>query len=629
MPSPGKNDVASDTHLRFRPDIAGLRAIAVVPILLVHAGMGFVPGGFVGVDIFFVISGFLITAILLRDERSFGTMLLHFYRRRAVRILPALLLVLATTLIAGCLVMLPDELHDLGLSSAAAAGFSSNLYFWRTANYFDDAVAYKPLLHTWSLGVEEQFYLLYPLLVYWMKQRVHFRTILLGLALASLVVAIGVTALKPVTAFYVLPTRAWELALGGLIAAGGFPRVSRRGTANALAAAGLVMILISLVFIDDTMAFPAPWALLPCIGTALVIAYGEATLAGKAIATPALRGIGAISYSLYLWHWPVMSFWRFRYGAELDIVEQAIVIAVSLALASGTYVFVERRSLRRYNKGAATPVLLAAGGGIVLAVAISLVVASQGASWRTLDATDRALLSYSGYSSGATYRAQFRPGECFSTSSDRRFDFEHCLAPSPYKRNVVLLGDSHAAHLWLALARAHPEVNLMQASASGCKPTLDTRGDRTCVHIMQEVLGPILQRGEISRVVLAARWTAQDVPALLLTIAALRERGVAVTVIGPVVEYRLPLPRLIVRSRMQRDPNLIAEGQLQAPALLDRRLDGEVTRAGASYVSLHRAECPSSGSCAIFTRGVPVHFDYGHLSYPGAQLLVSRLKMDL
>lgn len=616
--------------LRFREDIAGLRAIAVAPIVLQHAGLSIFPGGFAGVDIFFVISGFLITSILMRDEQKLGPLILHFYRRRAVRIMPALLLVLAAVLVAGSALMLPDELRDLGSSAAAAAGFSSNIYFWRTANYFDDAVVFKPLLHTWSLGVEEQFYILYPLFLYWLRRYASSRlpNILWAVVAISFGLSLALALIKPVTAFYVLPSRAWELALGGLIAVGGFPEAKTSGLRNALSLAGLALVGAGLFLIDENMPFPAPWAALPCVGTALLIAYGEQSITTRLVGLAPLRWLGAISYSLYLWHWPIMSFWRLRYGAELGTFEVVLVLLLSLVLATLTYVAVERPFLRRFNNGSAKPVVTVSALCILVAVVGSLIVARHGADWQRLGPSEKALLSYSDYTTRPAYQAQFRPGLCFSTSSDRRFDFGQCLALSSTKRNVVLLGDSHAAHLWRALADANPDTNLLQATGSGCKPVLKATGDGQCVAIVERVLGPLAASGKIARVILAARWTQNDVPLLLQTIASLRARGVAVTVIGPVVEYRLPLPRLIVRAQMQGNVDLVAEGRVRGPALVDERLAPLVRQAGADYVSIYHAECPSQ--CTVLTPDhVPMHFDYDHFTPQGARLLVDRMAIAL
>lgn len=288
--------------MKHRYDIDGLRAVAVLPIVLFHAGVAAIQGGFIGVDIFFIISGFLITSIIMKELETGRFSILGFYRRRIVRIFPALFLLIGVVLLAGCLLMLPTEVDALGKSAAATAAFASNIYFWATADYFATSAELKPLLHTWSLGVEEQFYIFFPLLVVLLVRfaRLALRWVILVLTVLSFGVSLYLASRNPDAGFYLLPSRAWELGLGALVALGAFPAVRSRRGRDALSLIGIALIVAGYVLIDSARPFPAPWALFPCLGTALLIAYGETAVTARVLEMPPMRWIGAISYSLYL-----------------------------------------------------------------------------------------------------------------------------------------------------------------------------------------------------------------------------------------------------------------------------------------------------------------------------------------
>jgi len=287
--------------MQYRPEIDGLRAVAVMPVILFHAGVTQMSGGYVGVDVFFVISGFLITGILARELQAGQFSLLGFYERRARRILPALFLVLLVTAIVGALVMLPYELATLGRGIVAVLLFVSNVLFWRESGYFAAASELNPLLHTWSLAVEEQYYILFPL-VLWACWRWFPRGVvpLLGLiTVGSLALAEVLSVRMPSANFYLLPTRAWELLAGSLAALYLLRRPAPQGwLAEALGLAGLAAIAFAVLTYDAATPFPSLWALAPVLGTvAIIVAASPATLVGKLLGTAPFVGIGLISYS--------------------------------------------------------------------------------------------------------------------------------------------------------------------------------------------------------------------------------------------------------------------------------------------------------------------------------------------
>jgi peptidoglycan/LPS O-acetylase OafA/YrhL len=290
-----------ERQIRYRPEIDGLRAVAVLPVILFHAGFEWFSGGYVGVDVFFVISGYLITSILLEDLATGRFSIGHFYERRARRLLPALFLVLFCTSIAGWLWMVPEQFEEYSRTLVAVVLFASNIYFWRTQDYFAPVAELNPLLHTWSLALEEQFYLGFPilLLAVWSVARHRLLLTMVALSLVSLMLAEWGWRNRPAANFFLLPTRAWELGAGSICAI--ILRDMRPRTSTLLPLLGLGLIAFSIFAFDADTPFPSVCALAPVAGTALVILYaGAGAPAAWLLALPPLVSLGLISYSAYL-----------------------------------------------------------------------------------------------------------------------------------------------------------------------------------------------------------------------------------------------------------------------------------------------------------------------------------------
>src|SRR5436190_5357638 len=315
-------DQAGRTSLPYRPDIDGLRAIAVLSVILFHGEFAWAQGGFVGVDVFFVISGFLITGILLREFNSDTFSLKRFYERRARRILPALLVVLAATLAACASIMFATDLRVVARSAVSVIAFAANITFWRgidfgditTVNYFGRRIHEQPLVHTWSLGVEEQFYLLYPLtlLLVWRIRKALLLPFLIVSAVASFALNAWLTPGSPGLAFYSLPTRGFELLAGGLIAWGGVAlKPARAQVREGAALAGLALVLVPVFLYNSETPFPGYYALAPVIGAAVLLRYAAGSRTGAILSWRPLVFVGLISYSAYLWHQPLFALTRY------------------------------------------------------------------------------------------------------------------------------------------------------------------------------------------------------------------------------------------------------------------------------------------------------------------------------
>ncbi len=353
MSSVGSVGVTGNAH--YRPDIDGLRAVAVSSVLIFHAFPSRLPGGFVGVDIFFVISGFLISGIIFQGLERGKFSFVEFYSRRIRRIFPALLLVCAACLIFGWFSLMPDQFRQLGKHVVGGSLFSSNFVLLHESGYFDSDSARKPLRHLWSLGIEEQYYLLWPALLYLCRKRASATIVLLiALALISFGFNLQLTASDRSAAYYLPLTRFWELMIGSGLAywaraktgagiGGRWPISARFGPhlANVISILGVAAILLSLAVINERKPFPGWWALLVCAGAALIIGAGsQAWINRKILGSRPFVWIGLISYPMYLWHWPLISFGEIM-SNKPSIAYRAAALAATVALAWLTYSFVE------------------------------------------------------------------------------------------------------------------------------------------------------------------------------------------------------------------------------------------------------------------------------------------------
>ena len=344
---------------RYRPEVDGLRAVAVLLVVLYHAKIG-VAGGFVGVDVFFVISGFLITGLILRSRSEGRFSLATFWERRLRRIFPAAAVMSAVTLAFGAAIMMPDALDELARSAVAQQLMVSNVFFWNSTGYFDGASELKPLLHTWSLAVEEQFYLFYPFLLLLFTKRNAPPGRTLPIALGVLMVASfglsawGVTA-HPDGTFFLLPARMWEMLLGAMLVFLPAPTRMAGPLREALSWGGIAAIAWPSFFYDGATPFPGPAALAPCLGAALIIYsnLGQPTRLGRMLSHRSAVFVGLLSYSLYLWHWPVLAFCHYWFGAYPPLGPRLFAILLSLLLGWVSWRFVETpmRKARPWSEG--------------------------------------------------------------------------------------------------------------------------------------------------------------------------------------------------------------------------------------------------------------------------------------
>lgn len=507
--------------MNYRPDIDGLRTIAVVPVVLFHAGVAGFSGGFVGVDIFFVISGYLITSIIHSELANNRFSIARFYERRARRILPALFAVMLACLITGWFMLTPADYEQMAQSILAALLFVSNMWFWQNSGgYFQGASDYLPMLHTWSLAAEEQFYIFFPLFLMALH-RFGRRLVLpatLAVVVVSFLLAFWATPKMPSASFYLLPTRIWELGFGCLLALGIAPQQMNRTLRELVAAMGLLAIAVPIVIYDHSTVFPGLAALPPVLGAALIILAGSTgpTLVGHLLSLRPMLFIGLLSYSLYLWHWPIMAFARnWLFSVELPPAWQAGTVIASFAAAWASWRFVEHPFRKPARDGGLSRRQIFTSSGVGMAsigLLAGMVMISSGAASQRF--SDEQL-------AGMATTERYEPGtHCFDTYKAQ----ELCAFGAKEAASTWLLwGDSHARHLLPAIsALAEREGRkLIFAGASTCPPLLginqtDTaiRNFDRCMAYREEVMQRIEKMAStkpgavhsLETVIVSARW---------------------------------------------------------------------------------------------------------------------------
>ncbi|MEM9759461.1 MAG: acyltransferase family protein [Pseudomonadota bacterium] len=455
--------------MNYRPEIDGLRAIAVVPVIAFHAGFSGFAGGFVGVDVFFVISGYLITSLLLEDLERGRFSVADFYERRARRILPALFLVMALS-IPFARIMLPSaQGTEFALIIVAVALFSSNFLFWRQSGYFDVAAEERPLLHTWSLAVEEQYYVLFPLFL-WLAWR-HGRWQLWALISAMAAVSFGLAEWGwrhyPTANFYLAPARFWELLAGSMAAL--LLMSGERTPSNVLSLLGFAFVLLSIVAFDETTPFPSAYTLLPVGGVVLLVLFaGPGTWVGKTLSSAPFVGIGRISYSAYLWHQPLFAFYRVGFPAAQDWRVYLALCVASMFLGYLSWRFVEApfRDRSRFSRRQV----------LVLSLLGTLCFVVLGAVWNKVDFRTQSdlLLSDEVIETQRAERFSVRRRLC-----RQRGGRSQCDLPVAGKTNVLIVGDSHGIDalniLYFALQERAESVHLVLSAQMGCPPLRDIR----------------------------------------------------------------------------------------------------------------------------------------------------------
>jgi peptidoglycan/LPS O-acetylase OafA/YrhL len=609
----------------YRPDIDGLRALAVLPVLFYHSGVPGFSGGYVGVDVFFVISGFLITGIIAReiDEGRFS--LLQFYERRARRIMPALLAMVAAAVAGAAFLYLPADFEFVPRSALAALAFVSNLLFFTETGYFQGGAETKPLLHTWSLAIEEQFYIGFPLLLMLVARWAPSRrmAVVAGIAASSFALAVATQSHGSGFAFYLLPARAWELAVGALLALGVVPALTHRAAREIVALCGLAAILGAAMAYDSKTVFPGLAALPPVLGAAALIHCAPGTAVGRLLRMRALTAIGLISYSLYLWHWPIAVFARYALDGGPSGWATVAVIALSFAAAVLSWRYIEQ-PFRRPGGLAPAAVLRRTAAAMAVVGLVSAGLMSTG-GWPSRFPPEVVRLA------GAS--SDFSPmrAACHDNASAGRAP---CTLGAEAEPDALLWGDSHGVELAYVLSTAArlEGRSLVQRTQSSCPPILgyDPPNNPQCAAANRDVFASIQRNPRIRTVYLSAFWASEAYasPAVLAqldrTVAALLADRRKVVILGAVPPVPFDVPRrlasLAAKGELDRarGPN---RAQVEQRVLAFRQATERWSRKGVAVIDPIAAMCGPE-ACEIVRNGRPLYFDSHHLSLAGARLVL-------
>ncbi|WP_180937538.1 acyltransferase family protein [Herbaspirillum seropedicae] len=620
-------------HPGYRPDIDGLRAIAVLSVVVFHAFPEWLPGGFVGVDIFFVISGFLISGILFDALQRDRFSIVDFYIRRIRRIFPALLLVMLACLLAGWFILLPEEYRQLGKHLLGGAGFVSNIVLWNEAGYFDTSAETKPLLHLWSLGVEEQFYLFWPLLLWaaW-RRRTGMLAVLLGVMALSFGWNIVWLHRDAVAAFYLPMSRFWELGAGALLAwrhrQGAVPTSVQ---AHRLSMAGLLLIVVAIATITKDDAFPGWWALLPVSGAVLLLAAGPLARINRSLLSHrTMVWVGLISYPLYLWHWPLLAFARLVVGATPSVQLRLAAVALALLLAWLTYRLVEL-PVRLRSAGHRSAVTLALLMALMAALG-GYVVKRNGMDFRQLGAV--AMLFNDQVKETAVLNHFELPHPSCAALMGQEHSRDWCAAPvSAEPPQVLLIGDSYSGAYAPMLARLYqaspqPQLVFQQFARGGCASLLDGGGGY-CGEISERVAAYARQTPSIKTVVLAANWPGHIaanpkgvLKALEHTILYYRQLGKRVVVLLSPPNGANP-KSCVLRGIRLSDADFCNLPRAKAEQMDDHYRDlmlPLLQRLDVPVFDPYPTLCDEHG-CKVIDGPRILYFDPGHLSAYGAQYL--------
>jgi peptidoglycan/LPS O-acetylase OafA/YrhL len=646
---------SSNRGISYRRDIDGLRAIAVLSVIAFHIDHERFKGGFVGVDIFFVISGFLISSIIYRELESGGFSIVEFYVRRIRRIYPALFLVLACVCVAGWIFLLPTDFVALGKQILGGSTFSANFVLWWQSGYFSPEAALKPLLHLWSLGVEEQYYLIFPLICmafYRSRSRWTLPAAFLAIAAVSMFLNVLFVSKFSAATYFLPSSRLWELFAGA-----GLSLFSQRNLQtpwesrllakwrHGIGLVALALLVVSIFGIDQLDAFPGWWALLPTFGSVLVIVAGPSSLVNRYILSNKLAVfVGLISYPLYLWHWPILSFMRIAnidWGANFSRLQKGAGIAIAFLLAYLTYRFIELpirhvKQRERRRKGA----LWLIGCVSLTGTFGILVILMEGFPARLPGAIVALDHDY-----GLDDSNSWRNGTCFLNPDQFADSFSNsCVDTEKWRETrplVLIWGDSHAADLIFGFRALQDQsgVRLAQYTASMCAPIigLKLRERPACLSINNAVLDHIrILKPAI--VVLSAYWDYSDpdhdrttrAEKLLQTIELLKAAGVQrVVVLGSVPYWSAPVPGLLV-GELHRNPNSPLPHSLPRSLLEvhdDTQLKAAALKGGAVYVPVFETLCDQTSCIATTGPGWKdvVTYDQSHFTNHGSMLVAERI----
>jgi peptidoglycan/LPS O-acetylase OafA/YrhL len=623
--------------MKYRAEIDGLRAIAVLPVMFFHAGFEFFSGGFVGVDIFFVISGYLIATLIISELEIGKFNLTQFYERRARRILPALFFVMLACLPFAFSWLSPSELKDFGQSLVAVSTFSSNILFWLESGYFEGTAELKPLLHTWSLAVEEQFYIFFPLfmILLWKVGQRWLLVFLMIIFLISLSGAQWGAYSLPSLTFYSLFSRGWELILGIFIAFyfKNFHFLKSQALNQILSILGLVMIVYSIISFDERTPFPSLYALVPTLGTSLIILSATSnTIVYKLLSWKPLIGIGLISYSSYLWHQPIIAF------AQIYLIDipskffMLLLLGISMMLAYFSWRFIEKpfRDPGKINKKSIFNYSLSACIFFILFGGFLHI--NDGFKNRFTQYQ----LSILSYENSRERDELFRNRVCFLRKDQSAIDFQsEC-----FDGHTLIWGDSHAAAISHGMLQYR---NLTQLTSSACPPIIgfDVPIRNNCM-LNNNFIFDILQKNQPKFLILHANWISNNYDSYLnefeasLDMILSSQKDIAVLVVGGLPHWKPSLPRRMIKSMDSFDKNIsyLPNDSIKKIEAQDRKILGLIKKINSKnlkFLSLTDHLCIDH-KCLIRASSnnmEPMVSDASHLTGSGSLEIAKIIESEL
>jgi len=617
---------------KYRPEIDGLRSVSVISVVLFHAGIDFFSGGFVGVDIFFVISGYFITMIIIKDLHDNNFSLLSFYERRTRRILPALFFMATVTVPFAWYLMIPTDFKQFGDSLTAVTIYLSNFLFWREAGYFEQAAEMKPLLHTWSLAVEEQFYVFFPItmLVFYRYIKIKIWLILFLFLLTSLFYSDWASTNRISSNFYLLPSRIWELSSGALCAHIVFNHnklflsaFENKYICDFLCTTGFLLVFASIFIITDEIPFPSFYTIPTVAGACLILLFANSNnIIGKVLSHQYLVFIGLISYSTYLWHQPLIALSKHMPNHQESLITTAIIISLSFLLGYLSWRYIERpfRDRSRISRKVFWTCCITA---TLTIFCFGLFVSVNSGFSSRLSIADSKTLNYLDYN----YDDSFRLGTCFLSSKHEESEFSRECSVN--NTDYLLWGDSHAAALSSGIRKSLGPIS--QFTAYNCPPIIGTHFSKNprC----KELNNDILLQVELLKprtIFLHANWSAYEkqliIKELELTLDTIGsiDPTIRIVIIGGVPQWSSPLPVVIVRNKMKLEGQArISTPKLDSVKRVDIQVRNIANTKGVQFVSLVDHLCEKPADCIAIVEinndYVPLHFDYGHLTKAGSE----------
>lgn len=603
------------SSIKYRKDIDGLRAIAILPVLLFHVGYSWFSGGYVGVDIFFVISGYLITKILINDINNGTYSLLTFYERRIRRIIPALTCVILFVLVASPFFLAPDNYSFLPKEIIGTLLFASNIVSFLKSGYFSTDAEQRPLLHTWSLGIEEQFYIISPIVLYlafkYFRSRVGL--ILVIFTIVSFVLSVIFTKNHPTASFYLLHTRYWELSFGALAAAGVIKKAKKQYQNEALSVLGLLLILFAIFTFSSKTVFPGYTALLPVVGATLIILNAENTIIGKMLSLKPFVFIGVISYSLYLWHWPLVVFSHDKYIIDLNLSREMLVaISVLIAWFSTRFIEAPFRDKQAYDR---TKIFKHSG------VAYSLLFLASFAIWPLKGWSER-LSDEKAYILSSTKDYSPVRDKCHFSSGVPETNQYCILGVKDGDPKLFVWGDSHGAEMSYALSKL---TGIYTATYSACPPVVGfTSTERPeCQMHNTRVLNFILSNENIKDVVLSANYSKYEgderysgfINGFENTVKKLTDAGKVVTVLD-----QIPAPGVNIPNDLA-NVNVVVNKTFKYNDVTFKKIHLE---SGINVFHFENYLCVSN-DCGMMFENHPISFDDNHLSLTVAKIMAPKV----